>query len=68
MKILFGLLVCLGLLACGVKGDPIPPEEPAYIGRGRPSFRKAVERFDIRTESTADEEEASELDDSEEDE
>jgi len=29
--------------ACGVKGDPLPPEKPADIGRGRPTFKRATE-------------------------
>lgn len=51
------ILVAFGflLMGCGVKGDPLPPEEPAFIGRGHPTYRKASERFDIRTEPTEDE-------------
>ena len=33
-------LFCIG---CGVKGDPLPPEKPATLGRGEPSYKKASE-------------------------
>ena len=38
------------LSACGVKGDPLPPEKPMEIGRGRPTYKKATEG--IRIEKT----------------
>jgi len=50
------LLVGVCILGCGVKGDPLPPENPPVIGRGYPTFRKATERLQIRTEPTEDEE------------
>ena len=28
--------------ACGVKGDPVPPQVPPPIGRGKPSYSKAT--------------------------
>ena len=56
----------LAMAACGVKGDPVPPEDPDYIGRGKPSFKKAVERFDIRTEALEEEQEPKEDDEDEE--
>lgn len=28
--------------ACGVKGDPVPPQAPPPIGRGKPSYSKAT--------------------------
>lgn len=31
------------IVACGVKGDPLPPERPAEIGRGRPTYKRATE-------------------------
>ena len=33
---------------CGVKGDPMPPGTPAEIGRGEPTYRRAVEELDIK--------------------
>jgi hypothetical protein len=35
---------------CGVKGDPLPPEKPVDLGRGRPTYRRATEK--IRIEKT----------------
>lgn len=30
------------LISCGVKGDPVPPQTPPPIGRGKPSYSKAT--------------------------
>ena len=30
------------IAACGVKGDPVPPQVPPPIGRGKPSYSKAT--------------------------
>lgn len=38
-------LMCFAL-GCGVKGDPVPPDRPADLGRGRNSYKKAVQ--DVR--------------------
>jgi hypothetical protein len=29
--------------ACGVKGDPLPPEKAVELGRGRPTYQNADE-------------------------
>lgn len=39
------LAVCAG---CGVKGDPLPPEKPAELGRGRPTYKRATEGIQIQ--------------------
>lgn len=31
------------LIGCGVKGDPLPPERPPELGRGKPSYIRATE-------------------------
>ena len=44
------LLICSALIAfagCGVKGDPLPPDKPAYIGRGRPTYKRATEKLKV---------------------
>lgn len=43
--LLFSIFAALG---CGVKGDPLPPERPADIGRGRPTYKRATEEIKIQ--------------------
>lgn len=31
-------------VGCGVKGKPLPPLEPAEIGRGVPTYKRAAEQ------------------------
>lgn len=33
----------LSALGCGIRGDPVPPDRPPEIGRGRPTFKRATE-------------------------
>lgn len=40
------VILFFALIGCGVKGDPVPPETGAYIGRGQPTFKGAAE--DVR--------------------
>jgi len=42
-------------LGCGVKGDPLPPEVPARIGRGQPTYKGALQGIEVREEMTEDE-------------
>jgi hypothetical protein len=35
------------LTGCGVKGDPLPPEKPPELGRGRPTYKRATEEIHI---------------------
>lgn len=44
----------LWIVGCGVKGDPLPPEKPAELGRGRPTYRRAMK--DVRVAPVIDEE------------
>lgn len=37
-------LVGAGAVGCGVKGKPLPPLEPAEIGRGAPTYKRAAEQ------------------------
>lgn len=30
--------------SCGVKGKPLPPIEPAHIGRGAPTYKRTAEQ------------------------
>jgi len=38
-KTLLILLLTFGIGACGVKGRPLPPQEPAFIGTGAPTYQ-----------------------------
>lgn len=41
------VLAVIPLTACGVKGDPLPPEQPPSLGRGRPTYRRATEDLKV---------------------
>lgn len=41
-----GLAVALFNVGCGVKGDPVPPESPEEIGRGRPNLERRIKSED----------------------
>lgn len=43
-KITFILIFFLGLLGCGVKGGPLPPLNPAPLGRGESAFKEATSK------------------------
>ncbi len=47
LNLLLVVLGSMGLNACGVKGDPLPPERPAHLGRGRPTYKGATEEIKI---------------------
>lgn len=59
--ILFAIFV---LSACGVKGDPLPPERPVELGRGRPTYRRATEgiRIERKARPTRDDDDQDEKD------
>lgn len=65
------LLVALSAAACGVKGDPLPPERPVDLGRGRPTFKRATEGLKVErarpSPADQDEDEKSEGADDEQD-
>lgn len=42
------LLVLSALSGCGVKGDPLPPEKPVEVGRGRPTYKRATEGLRVK--------------------
>jgi hypothetical protein len=44
---IFELLLAFALCGCGVKGDPLPPEKPPELGRGRPTYKGASEEIKI---------------------
>lgn len=64
ISLLFFTLIFIS--ACGVKGDPLPPERPVELGRGRPTYRRATEGIRIerkvRSNEKDDEEEQEDKD------
>lgn len=43
MKNLGLMLLSVFICSCGVRGDPQPPLEAPYIGRGQPTYQKAIQ-------------------------
>ncbi len=43
-----GFISLLGLISCGVKGDPEPPFPPQEMGRGRPTFSGATKDVSLK--------------------
>lgn len=39
------------LIGCGVKGRPLPPEKPSYIGRGQMPVQQPIKK-EIKTKTT----------------
>lgn len=48
-------LSMVGLSACGVKGDPLPPESAPYIGSGEPNFKGGISEESIEEEPIEEE-------------
>ena len=42
------LSVLVLVSGCGVKGDPMPPERPADLGRGRPNYKGATQGIPVQ--------------------
>jgi hypothetical protein len=47
MKLFLAMAALLALCACGVKGDPLPPEKPVELGRGRPTYKRAMKNVKV---------------------
>lgn len=60
MKFVLLLIVTLLSTACGVKGDPLPPEVPAEIGRGKPTYKRAFEKVKLPSDKLMEDEDESE--------
>lgn len=43
------VLVALSAAGCGVKGKPLPPLQPAEIGRGVPTYKRTAEEAKPKT-------------------
>lgn len=48
LKTALALVAFFFAVGCGVKGDPLPPERPPELGRGRPTFRRATEKIKLQ--------------------
>lgn len=47
MKYFIILAATVLCVACGVKGDPVPPKSPKDLGRGQPTYKGATEELAI---------------------
>lgn len=47
MRVVFLSFISLCLLGCGVKGDPLPPEDAPTLGRGTPTYSRAVDDLQV---------------------
>lgn len=43
------LLATAWVVGCGVKGKPLPPLQPAEIGRGVPTYKRTAEEAKPKT-------------------
>ena len=50
------VLITAVIAGCGVKGDPLPPERPVEMGRGRPTYRRATENIKLEKDPADDDE------------
>lgn len=46
-KLCSAIMILFWISGCGVKGDPLPPERPVELGRGRPTYKRATEGLKI---------------------
>lgn len=46
-KFILAQILGLLILGCGVRGDPVPPQRPVEIGRGKPSYKRATEKIKV---------------------
>ncbi len=51
-RLFFLLAIFQFCIACGVKGDPMPPLSPTVLGHGEPTFQKATEKIKIKKRGT----------------
>ena len=68
VRLLLASFALLALAACGVKGDPLPPEKPVEVGRGRPTYRRATEGIRVEKHDPADDDRRDREDDDDRDE
>jgi predicted small lipoprotein YifL len=58
-RFLFAMTLVIGLAGCGVKGAPLPPLNPAPLGRGEPTYsettKKDLQKRRVYKEQNSDE-------------
>ncbi len=60
-KIALTIVLIAPLAGCGVKGRPLPPLNPAPIGRGEPSYKESTQKKPVKKNNNyRDQEETSE--------
>lgn len=58
-KSLILITICFQV-ACGVKGKPLPPLQPAHLGRGEPTFTEAEKKSESEKKRAFQEEKENE--------
>lgn len=52
-RILLWAATIAAAAGCGVRGDPVPPDAPAVLGRGSPRYQDAARRLKVPPVPTA---------------
>ncbi|XGC80908.1 lipoprotein [Bdellovibrio bacteriovorus] len=65
-NIFLAMLVAFGLSACGVKGKPLPPLNPAPIGHGKPVLKETEQKKYQKKYRSLEDEEANDSSNTEE--
>ncbi|WII72979.1 hypothetical protein QJS83_03725 [Bdellovibrio sp. 22V] len=58
-KLTLALVLLLGPLGCGVKGRPLPPLNPAPLGRGEPTYKETQKKTKKNNYNIQDEDSSS---------
>lgn len=58
-------IIFMFIAACGVKGDPVAPETPTEIGRGRPTYQRALRKIPVNEKSKVKDQDEDEDEDNE---
>ncbi|MGE4133169.1 MAG: lipoprotein [Bdellovibrionales bacterium] len=64
-RLLLAIISLFWVGGCGVKGDPLPPEKPAELGRGRPTYKRATESIEVKRRRYQEDEDETDTDEEE---